>query len=198
MSSTPSTLPATPAFSPLDLRRQSVGWQIGAVVLGTLFLALSSYIEVPMVPVPMTMQTFAVTLIGALYGWRLGALTVIAWLIEAAVGMPVLAGGAGGFVHFVGPTGGYMFAFPIVAAIVGWLAERGWNGHRPGLAFLSMLIGTATCLLLGAAWLASFIGVDKAITFGFTPFLLGGILKSALGAAALAVFARRRTRPDAR
>ena len=61
-----------PAFSPLHLNDRSLGWQVGAVLLGTAFLALSSYIEVPMVPVPVTMQTFAVTLIGALYGWRLG------------------------------------------------------------------------------------------------------------------------------
>ena len=70
--------PAKPSFSPLRLQTRSLGWQVGAVVLGTLFLALSSYIEVPMVPVPVTMQTFAVTLIGALYGWRLGAMTIAA------------------------------------------------------------------------------------------------------------------------
>ncbi|TIX19668.1 biotin transporter BioY, partial [Mesorhizobium sp.] len=68
-----------PSFSPLRLQHRSHAWQVGAVVLGTLFLALSSYIEVPMVPVPVTMQTFAVTLIGALYGWRLGAVTIAAW-----------------------------------------------------------------------------------------------------------------------
>ncbi|RUW37942.1 biotin transporter BioY, partial [Mesorhizobium sp. M1E.F.Ca.ET.041.01.1.1] len=69
-----------PSFSPLRLDSRSVAWKVGAVVLGSLFLALSSYIEVPMVPVPVTMQTFAVTLIGALYGWRFGALTIAAWL----------------------------------------------------------------------------------------------------------------------
>ena len=91
-----------PAFSPLDLQSRSRLWQVAAIVLGTLFLALSSYVEVPMVPVPMTMQTFAVTMVGALYGWRLGALTIIAWLAEAVVGLPVLAGGASGIQHFMG------------------------------------------------------------------------------------------------
>lgn len=76
---------AKPSFSPLRLQERSLGWQAGAVVLGTLFLALSSYIQVPMVPVPVTMQTFAVTLVGALYGWRLGAITIAAWLAEGAV-----------------------------------------------------------------------------------------------------------------
>ncbi|MEI9417277.1 biotin transporter BioY [Mesorhizobium sp. Cs1321R2N1] len=182
--------PARPSFSPLRPQQRSLGWQAGAVVLGTLFLALSSYIEVPMVPVPVTMQTFAVTLIGALYGWRLGAVTIAAWLVEGAVGFPVLAGGAAGIQHFVGPTGGYLFVFPIIGALVGWLAERGWNGNRVLLAFAAMLLGNVACLALGTAWLAVMIGAEKAITFGFVPFIVGGLLKSALGAATLTALPR--------
>jgi biotin transport system substrate-specific component len=181
-------LPTKPSFSPLRLQTRSLGWQVGAVVLGTLFLALSSYIEVPMVPVPVTMQTFAVTLIGALYGWRLGAITIAAWLVEAAVGFPVLSGGAAGIQHFAGPTAGYLFAFPLVGALVGWLAERGWNGNRVLLAFAAMVLGNLACLVLGTAWLAVMIGTEQAITFGFLPFLVGGLLKSALGAATLKLF----------
>jgi biotin transport system substrate-specific component len=187
--------PAKPSFSPLRLQTRSLGWQVGAVVLGTLFLALSSYIEVPMVPVPVTMQTFAVTLIGALYGWRLGAITIAAWLVEGAVGFPVLAGGAAGASHFVGPTGGYLFAFPLVGALVGWLAERGWNGSRVLLAFAAMVLGNLACLVLGTAWLALMIGLEQAITFGFLPFLVGGLLKSALGAATLKLFSGNKTEP---
>lgn len=180
-----------PGFSPLRLSDRSLGWQIGAVLLGTALLALSSYIEVPMVPVPITMQTFAVTLIGALYGWRLGGITITAWLVQGAVGMPVLAGGASGFLHFLGPTGGYLFAFPLCGALVGWLAERGWNGHHVVLAFLAALIGNIACLVLGAAWLAVMIGVEPAIVHGVLPFIIGGVLKSALAAAVLGVLARR-------
>ncbi|WP_192256238.1 biotin transporter BioY [Mesorhizobium caraganae] len=187
--------PAKPSFSPLRLQTRSLGWQVGAVVLGTLFLSLSSYIEVPMVPVPVTMQTFAVTLIGALYGWRLGAITIAAWLVEGAVGFPVLAGGAAGASHFVGPTGGYLFAFPLVGALVGWLAERGWNGSRVLLAFAAMVLGNLACLVLGTAWLAVMIGLEQAITFGFLPFLVGGFLKSALGAATLKLFSGNKTEP---
>ena len=177
-----------PSFSPLRLDGRSVAWKVGAVVLGSLFLALSSYIEVPMVPVPVTMQTFAVTLIGALYGWRFGALTIAAWLVEGAAGFPVLAGGAAGVQHFAGPTGGYLFSFPVVGAAVGWLAERSWNGNRVMLAFAAMLFGNLLCLVLGTAWLAVMIGAEKAITFGFLPFIVGGLLKSALGAATLKLF----------
>ena len=183
-----SALP--PAFSPLAPQSRSLAWKAAAVVLGTLFLALSSYIEVPMVPVPMTMQTFAVTLVGALYGWRLGGLTIVAWLVEGALGLPVLSGGAAGFVHFMGPTGGYLFAFPIAGMVAGFLAERGWNGHRVAFAFLAMLAGNALCLLLGAAWLSLMIGVGAAFTAGVLPFLLGAVLKSALAAAVLKALAR--------
>lgn len=186
-----STTPALlPAFSPLAPQSRSIAWKAAAVVLGTLFLALSSYIEVPMVPVPMTMQTFAVTLVGALYGWRLGGITIVAWLVEGALGLPVLSGGAAGFFHFVGPTGGYLFAFPIAGMATGFLAERGWNGHRVILAFLAMLVGNALCLLLGAAWLSAMIGIGAAITAGVLPFLVGAALKSALAAAVLKGLAR--------
>lgn len=172
-------------FSPLNPHSRSLLWQVGAVILGTLFLAVSSHVEVPMVPVPVTMQTFAVALVGALYGWRLGGITIMAWLIEGAAGLPVLAGGASGILHFVGPTGGYLFAFPIAAMAMGWLAEKGWTGNRVGLAFLGMLISNALCLVIGAAWLAVLIGVEQAIMAGVVPFLIGAVLKSALAAMVL-------------
>lgn len=181
---------STKPFSPLRLQTRSLGWQVGAVVLGTLFLALSSYIEVPMVPVPVTMQTFAVTLIGALYGWRLGALTIAAWLAEGAVGLPVLASGASWFY-----TGGYLLSFPIVGALVGWLAERGWNGNRVGFAFLAMVLGNLLCLVIGTVWLAAIIGAKEAIVSGFLPFIVGGLLKSALGAATLKLFSGNKADP---
>ncbi|MEO5755923.1 MAG: biotin transporter BioY [Mesorhizobium sp.] len=184
-----------PSFSPLRLNSRSVTWQLAAVALGTLFLALSSYIEVPMVPVPVNMQTFGVTLIGALYGWRLGAVTIAVWLAEGALGFPVLSGGVGGAQYFLGATGGYLFAFPICGALVGWLAERGWNGGRVVLAFAAMLLGNLLCLVLGTIWLAVMIGVEQAVTFGFLPFVLGGLLKSALGAATLMALPGGKAKP---
>ncbi len=186
-----SEIPAvTPGFSPLRLQGRPLLWQAAAIAIGTVSLALASRIEVPMIPVPITMQTFAITLVGALYGWRLGAFTVLAWLGEAAIGMPVLAGGSGGLAPFVGPTAGYLASFPIIAALVGWLVERGWNGDRPFMAFAAMLIGNGLCLVIGALWLAGLVGFEKAIAFGVTPFIVGGVLKSALAAATLRLFPR--------
>jgi biotin transport system substrate-specific component len=177
------------AFVPLRLANSPLAYKVLAVLIGTAFLAVSSWIEVPMYPVPVTMQTFAVTLVGALYGWRLGGLTVIAWLAEAMIGFPVLAGGAGGFVHFAGPTAGYLFAFPVVAAFVGLLAERGLT-RNPFVSAIVMLLGNALCLVLGASWLASMIGFEKAWVFGVAPFIVGGVLKSALAAATIELLRR--------
>lgn len=176
-----------PAHAPVWLRGQSVAVQVLAVIFGTLVLTASSHVSVPMLPVPMTMQTLAVTLVGALYGWRLGGLTILVWLAQGALGLPVFAGGTGGIARFFGPTGGYLLAFPIAGALTGYLVERGWNGSRVLLAFMAMLIGNAVCLLLGAAWLATMVGTSKAIAVGVMPFVLGGVLKSVLGAALLKV-----------
>jgi biotin transport system substrate-specific component len=156
--------------------------QLAAIVLGTAFLTLSSYIEVPMFPVPMTMQTLAVTGIGALYGWRLGMATVFVWLTEAALGLPVLAGGASGLAPFIGPTAGYLFVFPSAAALTGWLVSR--SGKNIVLNLAAMLAGNALCLC-GALWLAFLIGPQKAILLGGVPFVAGGVVKSAMGAVGL-------------
>lgn len=172
-------------FDPLHLGSRSRPVQVLFVLAGTLALAIASQIAVPMVPVPITMQMFAVTMIGALYSWRLGGITILAWLGEAAVGLPVLAGGAGGLAPFVGPTAGYLAAFPIVGAITGWLAARGWTGDRVIRSFSAHLIANILCLVIGGAWLAFLIGAEKGWALGVAPFFVGAVLKSALAAAVL-------------
>ncbi|PSJ50515.1 biotin transporter BioY [Kumtagia ephedrae] len=187
---------AAQPYVPLRLAGRPLTLKLVAVALGTLFLAASSWIEVPMFPVPMTMQTFAVTLIGALYGWRLGLATVLAWLGEAALGFPVLAGGAGGLAHFVGPTGGYLVAFPLAAMLVGWLAERGWTGAGRILSSVAaMLLGNAFILAFGGLWLAVVIGLADAIAFGVLPFILGGALKAVLATVTVEVYRRSGAKP---
>jgi len=162
------------------------------VLAGTAILAISAKINVPMLPVPMTMQTFAVLLIAMAYGWRLGAATIIAYLAEGALGLPVFAGG-GGLAYMAGPTGGYLFGFVLSALIVGWLAERGWR-NIPS-TFAANILGTVLIFGFGFLWLTQVIAVAKGLDFaaavpiafsaGVAPFILGGIVKSALAAAVL-------------
>lgn len=153
---------------------------------GSLLLAICAQVQVPMWPVPMTMQTFAVLLIGLAYGPRLGAATVALYLAEGAIGLPVFAGLAGGAHHLIGVTGGYLFGFVVAAGVVGLLAERGWS-HSMLATALAMIIGSAIIYLLGVGWLASFLGLDQAIKLGMLPFLAGDAVKAALAALALPV-----------
>lgn len=168
--------------------------QLGLLLAGTAILTASSQLSVPLWPVPVTMQTLAVLMIGALYGWRLGSLTVAAWLLEAALGLPVLAAGKSGLAAFAGPTAGYLFAFPLGAALAGWLVERGWDGARPLRAFGALFLCSTLMLLLGGAWLATLVGPAKAWLLGVQPFALGELLKSALGASTLALWSAARAR----
>ena len=172
-------------FDPLRLTGRSLLTKALFVLAGTLALALASQIAVPMYPVPVTMQTFAITMIGVLYGWRLGALTVLLWLGEAALGAPVLANGSGGLAPFAGPTAGYLASFPIVAAVAGYLAEKGWTGESYVKSFAAHLAANVLCLAIGGAYLAYLLGAEKAWLLGVAPFILGAGLKSALAAALL-------------
>lgn len=185
--------PAARGFDPLGISGRSLPVQAALLLFGTGVLALASQISVPMVPVPITMQTFAITMIGVLYGWRLGALTVLAWLGEAMMGLPVLANGGGGLAPFVGPTAGYLVSFPIIAALAGYLATKGWTGSHVVKSFLAHLSANILCLAIGGAWLGTLIGAEKGLALGVTPFILGAVLKSALAAALLLALARRQT-----
>ncbi len=173
-------------LAPRTLDARGLGRMALLMAVGVGVLTASSYVQVPMQPVPLTLQTLAVTVIGALYGWRLGAATVVAWLAAAAAGLPVLAGFH--FIQFAGPTAGYLAAFPFAAALCGFLAERGWNGQRVLGALASMLIGNVLCLALGATWLSTSIGWSQAIALGVMPFLIGTAIKSAVGAGLLKAF----------
>jgi biotin transport system substrate-specific component len=150
---------------------------------GTVLLGLSAKIQVPLYPVPVTMQTLVVLVLGMGYGWRLGAATLILYLLEGAVGLPVFAGGwseGGGLHHLYGPTAGYLFGFVIAAGVCGLFAQRGWDRKLWSTA-LAMVIGNLIIYALGLAWLAFQIGAASAIKYGLLPFLLGDALKIALG-----------------
>jgi len=162
------------------------------VAAGSALMAISAQFsrEFSFSTVPVTGQTFAVLLIGALYGSRLGAATMIAYLAEGAAGMPVFAEGRGGIWAFATPSGGYLFGFVIAAFVVGWFAERGWDRSR--WIVLPMLLGNAILYVPGVIWLhQQFAVVNKPITwstaldYGLWPFVAGDLAK--LVAASLAV-----------
>jgi biotin transport system substrate-specific component len=160
--------------------------QLLPVAIGTLFLAAGSWIAVPMLPIDVNMQTYAVIVVGALFGARMGTITVLAWFAEALLGLPVLSHGAAGLHHFFGPSAGYLVSFPVIAAFTGWLADRKLDtGILPLLA--SMLTANAINLALGVLWLATLIGTHNAILGGFMPFWIGGLLKAALATATITV-----------
>jgi biotin transport system substrate-specific component len=156
------------------------------MLLGSLFLAICAQIQVPLQPVPITMQTFGVLLLGMAFGWRLGAATVALYLLEGAVGLPVFAGLTGGLPVLFGNTGGYLFGFVLAAGLVGWLAERGWDRNVLTTA-VAMLLGNVVLYVPGLVVLAAFIGWPNAIVYGLKPFLLGDLLKLALAAAVMPV-----------
>jgi biotin transport system substrate-specific component len=158
-------------------------WLVTLAVLGTIVITISAKINVPMWPVPMTMQTFAILVIAMAYGARLGGATVALYLAEGAAGLPVFAGG-GGLAYMAGPTGGYLAGFLMSAIVVGLLAERGWSRNWL-LTLLAMTLGTAIIFVPGVAWLATLIGTREAIAGGLTPFIWGSVFKIALGAAVM-------------
>ena len=200
------TLAAT--LWPVDASR---GWLRNVVlaVVGSLLVALCAQIQVPLWPVPITGQTFGVLVVGMVYGWRLGGATLVLYTAQGAVGLPVFANFSGGLGVLAGPTGGYIFGgFVLGAALVGYLAERGWDRGfvRIGLA---MLAGNVAIYVPGLAWLALFYagpgaqyvaatGADGALGAAFAagalPFLLGDLLKLLLAAAVLPLVWRRVSR----
>ena len=169
--------------APLDWARAA------ALVVGfSLLTALAAQVVVPLpwTPVPVTGQTFAVLLTGALLGSRMGALAMLVYLAEGAAGLPFFTRGAGG-AHYLlfSPTAGYLFAFPAAAYVAGLLAERGWD-RRFTTAAAAMALGSLVILACGWAWLSLFYGTAaRAFAAGVLPFLVGDVVKVALAAAAL-------------
>ena len=148
------------------------------ILFGTLLLAVSSKVQVPFWPVPMPMQTFVVLVISMAYGWKLSFLTLIAYLIEGALGLPVFAKG-GGLPYLIGPTAGYLYGMTIAAAVIGYFADLGY-GKSIIKCILPLLIGTIIIFICGIGYLSSIIGFEKAIVAGLLPFIPSELFKIAL------------------
>ena len=145
-------------------------------------LAARLAVPVPWSPVPITGQTFAVLLSGMVLGSSRAFTAQALYLAEGAVGLPVFAGGASA-AALVGPTAGYLLAFPLAAALTGWLAERGWDRSFAG-TLAAMLLGSAVVFAGGLAWLAPFVAPGQLLTAGLFPFIPGDIAKATLAALA--------------
>lgn len=150
-----------------------------AVLAFAALIALCARIAVPMVPVPMTMQTFAVLLAGAMLGPVAGAGAVLLYLAAGALGLPVFSEGGSGLDSLIGPTAGYLWSFPLAAAMAGRLSRQGRLRPWPvGVALLWAL--HLLILAPGAAWLSRVTGLEAAAREGVLPFLIGAGVKSAL------------------
>jgi len=149
------------------------------VLGGSAFIALSAQVSVPMLPVPMTLQTLAVMLVGFAYGARMGALTVLAYLAEGAAGLPVFANAANG-AALVGPTAGFLAGFVPMAYLAGLAADRGLRRVLP-LALVALAV-SAALYIPGLAVLSGFVGgLDKALAIG-VQFMPGDVVKSLIAA----------------
>lgn len=170
-------------FAPLDFAR------FAALAVGfSLLTALAAQVAIPLpgTPVPITLQTFAVLLTGALLGSRLGAAAMILYLFQGAIGLPFFAAGGGGVARlFFSPTSGYLLAYPAAAFLTGLLAQRGWD-KRFMWAAAAMALGSVVILLGGWSWLAIWTGsASQAFSFGVAPFVIGDAVKIVLAAAVL-------------
>ena len=164
-------------------------WVHGVIlaIAGSLVLTLSAKVQIPFWPVPMTLQTLAVLVIGMAYGPRLGGATLLLYLAEGVIGLPVFAGSPErgiGLAYLAGPTGGYLVGFVLAATLVGFMAERGWD-RSPVTTAAAMAAGNLVIYVCGVAWLGAVIGYGKVWSAGVEPFLLGDAIKIALGTALL-------------
>jgi biotin transport system substrate-specific component len=181
----------------LELVPDRTARRVIAVTAFVVATALAAHVRVPipMTPVPLTLQTVFVLLSGALLGARLGAVSQLAYLGLGVAGLPVFAGGALGLAYLLGPTGGYLLAFPAAAFLVGALARPGQRrGPVEAVRLLTALAaGSLLILASGAAWLTALTGdLAGAVALGIMPFLFGDVIKVSL-AALIAWRGRRRT-----
>lgn len=147
-------------------------------VTGFVLLTASAKIQIPFYPVPVTLQTFVLLVLGMAYGLRLATVTATSYYLAGIAGAPVFATGAG-WAYAAGPTGGYLVGFVLAMALMGAFGDRGW-GRKWISMLVPMLLGTAVIFTCGVSWLAHLIGVDKAIAGGLLPFLPGEAAKIVL------------------
>jgi len=161
----------------------SLARKVAMVAFGSVMVAMSAQISVPMFPVPMTLQTMMISVIGLTYGSRLAVATLVAYLVQGAMGLPVFAGGAAGAAYMMGPTGGFLVGFIGLAWLTGFLVERGLDRGFVRL-FFAAFIPALLLFVPGVAWLWFITPLDLqgAAMAGAAPFQIGGLVKSTVAA----------------
>ena len=163
-----------------SLKQTKITKYIFIALLGSILLAISSKVKIPFYPVPMTMQTLVVLLIGICFGWKLGVATISLYLFEGIIGLPVFSGTPEkgmGIVYFTGPTMGYLIGF----VIAGFLAGKFIYDNNYFKNFFKLVFATSFIYVLGMLWLGTLIGWDKPVfELGVLPFLLAEIFKIVL------------------
>ncbi len=177
----------------LDHAAAPLARKIGLTLAATALITLSAKVQVPFWPVPMTLHTLAVMLIALSLGPRLGVAAMASYLALGAAGWPVFSGSPErgiGLAYMAGPTGGYLLGCLIAAGLTGWLAQgRAMSGR-----VLAMLAGLVAIYLPGLVWLSLYVPAPRLIAAGFTPFILGDLVKVALAAMLIAAWDMRRGR----
>lgn len=156
------------------------------VIGGAFILGLCAHIKVPLffTPVPLSLQTLGFMLIGGLLGTSKGSLSACLYVVLGCLGMPFFVGASTGFAYLLGPTGGYILGFIIQTYLTGQLASR-VKSRDPGSTYLLLSLICLLQLSLGSLWLSLFVGWNNAWVMGFTPFILGEMLKSLIATATL-------------
>ena len=165
--------------------KKSLTADIALVLIGTAVTALAAQLAIPNEPVPFTFQTLAVLLVGSTLGAIRGALSLALYALVGGLGLPVFTAQAHGFDYLFGATGGYIVGFILAAALVGWLAEKGWSNSSIGM-IASYVLGSVVIYGIGASWLTyGYLGGDwnKGLNFGVLPFLVWDAIKAFVAAA---------------
>ena len=163
-----------------SLQNQKVLKYFLITILGSILLTISAKVKIPFYPVPMTMQTFAVLLLGIAFGWRIGVATISLYLFEGVIGLPIFAGTPEkgvGLIYFTGPTMGYLIGFLFATFIAGYLNFK----TNIFFIFIKLILSVSIIYILGILWLGNLIGWDKPLLqLGVTPFLLAELFKISL------------------
>ena len=149
------------------------------LLLGVILLFACSQIQIPLKPVPITLHTLAVMLIGLTYKPKQAFEVVFAYLLLGAAGAPVFHGFSGGYAHLFGPTGGYFAGFLVAAPLTAWLFSK-FTQKTWGTIFASCAVGQTIIYVFGVSWLTKFIGFEPALKAGVLPFILPGIIKTVI------------------